>query len=63
MYVAIKSIKNSAIDGVLKSVLQEAQTMQKLSHENIVKFYGISLPSGEEQLRLVSQTLSHDVTL
>ena len=63
MYVAIKSIKNSAIDGVLKSVLQEAQTMQKLSHENIVKFYGISLPSGEEQLRLVGQTLSHDVTL
>lgn len=55
MYVAIKSIKNSAIDGVLKSVLQEAQTMQKLSHENIVKFYGISLPSGEEQLRLVTE--------
>lgn len=50
-YVAIKSILNTPIDGVL----QEAHTMQKLSHENIVKFYGISLPSGDKQLRLVTE--------
>ena len=51
--MAIKSLKNMAVDGVYHSVLQEAETMLKLSHENIVKFYGISLPCGEKQLKLV----------
>ena len=53
MHVAIKSMKNADIDGVLKSILQEAQTMQKLCHDYIVKLFGISLPSGDESLRLV----------
>lgn len=52
--VAIKSLKNTAVDGVLKCVLEEARTMQKLSHEFIVKMYGISLPFKEEPLKLVS---------
>ena len=52
-FVAIKSLKNMAVDGVYHSVLREAETMLKLCHENIVKFYGISLPFGEEQLKLV----------
>lgn len=53
-FVAIKSLKNTAFDGVLKDVLEEAQTMQRLSHNFIVKMYGISLPSKEEPLKLVS---------
>lgn len=54
--VAIKSIKNTEFDGVLRCILQEAQTMQKLCHNNIVKLYGISLPSAkEQQLRLVCE--------
>ena len=52
-YVAIKSLKNTAFDGVLQSVLEEARTMQKLSHNNIVKMYGISLPFRDEPLKLV----------
>ena len=52
-YVAIKSLKNTNFDGVLKSVLEEALTMQKLSHSNIVKMYGISLPFKDEPLKLV----------
>ena len=51
--VAIKSLKNTAFDGVLKGVLEEAQTMQRLSHNYIVKMYGISLPFKEEPLKLV----------
>lgn len=54
-YVAIKSIKATVHDGVLRDVLQEASTMQKLSHDNIVKFYGISLSPGEEQLKLITE--------
>jgi len=53
-YVAIKSLKNTAFDGVLKGVLEEALTMQRLSNDYIVNMYGISLPSKEEPLKLVS---------
>lgn len=58
-YVAIKSLKNTAFDGVLKDVLEEAQTMQRLSHDYIVKMYGISLPSKEEPLKLVTEYASY----
>ena len=53
-FVAIKSLKNADFDGVLESFLEEAQTMQKLSHSNIVQMYGISLPFKDEPLKLVS---------
>ena len=53
-YVAIKSLKNTAFDGVLKGVLEEALTMQRLSNDYIVNMYGISLTSKEEPLKLVS---------
>ncbi|KAJ7381687.1 hypothetical protein OS493_039611, partial [Desmophyllum pertusum] len=55
IYVAIKSLKNTAFEGVLKGVLEEARTMQKLSHDNIVKMYGISLPFKDEPLKLVTE--------
>ncbi|XP_078374560.1 uncharacterized protein LOC144658102 isoform X2 [Oculina patagonica] len=58
-FVAIKSIKNTAFDGVLKSVLEEARTMQKLAHTNIVKMYGITLPFGDEPLKLVTEFASY----
>ena len=54
IYVAIKSLKNTSFDGVLKDVLEEALTMQRLSHDYVVKMYGISLPFKEEPLKLVS---------
>ena len=50
IYVAIKSLKNASLEGVL----EEAVTMQRLSHNYIVKMYGISLPFKEEPLKLVS---------
>jgi len=53
-YVAIKSLKNTSFDGVLKGVLEEALTMQRLSNDYIVKMHGISLPFKEEPLKLVS---------
>ena len=53
-YVAIKSMQNTAFEGVLKDLLEEAQTMQRLSHDYIVKMYGMSLPSKEQPLKLVS---------
>lgn len=53
-FVAIKSLKNADFEGVLTSVLKEAQTMQKLCHSNIVTMYGISLPFKDEPLKLVS---------
>ncbi|XP_068754263.1 ack-related non-receptor tyrosine kinase-like [Montipora capricornis] len=42
--VAVKSLKNTADEKWLSNILREALTMQKLSHTNIVKFYGISYP-------------------
>lgn len=42
--VAVKSLKNTADEKWLSTILREALTMQKLSHTNIVKFYGISYP-------------------
>ena len=36
IYVAIKSLKNASLEGVL----EEALTMQRLSHNYIVKMYG-----------------------
>lgn len=57
-FVAIKSLKNTSFEGVLTSVLMEAQTMQKLCHSNIVKMYGISLPFKDEPLKLVSMFIN-----
>ena len=61
-YVAIKSMKNTAFDGVLKDLLEEAQTMQRLTHQYIVKMYGMSLPSKEEPLKLVSMWTEYNQT-
>ena len=61
-YVAIKSLKNTSLDGVLKGVLEEALTMQRLSHDYIVKMYGISLPCKEEPLKLVSMQTKYSQT-
>ncbi|XP_078374573.1 uncharacterized protein LOC144658113 isoform X2 [Oculina patagonica] len=58
-FVAIKSLKNADFEGVLTSVLKEAQTMQKLCHSNIVTMYGISLPYKDEPLKLVTEFASY----
>ena len=53
--MAIKSLKNTAGEEKLMDVLKEVNTMQRLSHDNIVKLYGITLPSkNAEQLKLVT---------
>ena len=53
-YVAVKSLKNIHIDGVLSAMLKEAAIMQKLQNPHIVTLFGISLPEGEEPLKLAS---------
>ena len=51
--MAIKSIKDTG-EEQLREVLMEVNTMQRLSHDNIVKLFGVTLPSRDsDQLKLV----------
>lgn len=51
--VAIKSIKDTG-EEQLREVLMEVNTMQRLSHDNIVKLFGVTLPTRDsDQLKLV----------
>ena len=51
--MAIKSIKDTGKEQ-LREVLMEVNTMQRLSHDNIVKLFGVTLPSRDsDQLKLV----------
>ena len=51
--MAIKSIKDTGQEQ-LREVLMEVNTMQRLSHDNIVKLFGVTLPSRDsDQLKLV----------
>lgn len=51
--MAIKSIKDTG-EEQLREVLMEVNTMQRLSHDNIVKLFGVTLPTRDSnQLKLV----------
>ncbi|PFX24039.1 ack-related non-receptor tyrosine kinase-like [Stylophora pistillata] len=53
--VAVKSIKDTG-EEQLREVLMEVNTMQRLSHDNIVKLFGVTLPSRDtEQLKLITE--------